>query len=783
MLAFLLSACLGGSNSSGIATPTPGTGAGGTGGTGGTSALPQPAPLASAKPSATFTSSADYDPCFTTSGRTTYCNEGLGQIGAADVYAKGAYGAGVVVAVVDTGIDATHSELANRISADSIDIVSPGLPVTDEVGHGTMVAGVIAAERNDLGTHGVAFESTIMAIRTDGRKRNGSTTDSFAIKDITAAVSYATNKAHVINLSMGIPGTTLGDIYASPLEQSTFERALTTAMSAGSIIVVATGNKGATDPALPAALAGDTTVNASGQMLAVGAINHDGTDIASFSNWCGVAMNYCLVAPGDGLWTTSPGEMLAYSSGTSFSAPYVSGSAALLIQLWPTLAPAEVVDIMLTTATDMGAAGVDPVFGHGMLNMSTAMQPLGSLDVPLTTLASGSTATLSGTSLSLGTAFGDALAGTALLSQAFALDDYDRDFAVDLNGYVSHAGRGFGLDALAGSGAVQTIDETLPGGIRLAMGIADRSAEESPAEAGSLATGERDAFEVLGMRLEMESGPNTNLRFGHDVAPAEQMAGLDASAPATLFWRAGETMGAQHGLVGTGSGFSVSRRIDAASMASFGWVDQNGDIAGRDASIGEFTLAHRFGNGAIGYLGFSNVDEQGAFLGSNSAGGFAVSGAETRFYSLGARYPLSRGLELVGNYLQGSAEIQADGTSMLSDWSDIRAESFGVGLVRTGVIGRRDRIGILAGQPLRVTDGSATVTAPVDYLADKTVVQASERVSMAPTGRETDLQVAYDTPLGKAASLSGWVMMQMEPGHVAGADPAYGVGIRFGTEF
>ncbi|MBE9553381.1 MAG: hypothetical protein IMF05_07955, partial [Proteobacteria bacterium] len=66
---------------------------------------------------------------------------------------------------------------------------------------------------------------------------------------------------------------------------------------------------------------------------------------------------------------------------------------------------------------------------------------------------------------------------------------------------------------------------------------------------------------------------------------------------------------------------------------------------------------------------------------------------------------------------------------------------------------------------------------------DKTVVQDSERVSMTPSGREIDLQLAYDSPLGQAASVSGWVMMQLEPGHVADADPAYGVGLKFSAEF
>jgi hypothetical protein len=89
---------------------------------------------------------------------------------------------------------------------------------------------------------------------------------------------------------------------------------------------------------------------------------------------------------------------------------------------------------------------------------------------------------------------------------------------------------------------------------------------------------------------------------------------------------------------------------------------------------------------------------------------------------------------------------------------------------------------LLAGQPLRVASGEATLTTPVDYLSDGTVVHESRRVTMTPSGREIDLQLAYGTPLAGGA-FSAWAMMQLEPGHVADADPAYGVGLRFRTKF
>ena len=777
MAAFLLltlAGCGGGGSSGagGISSSSDGGGAGG---------LPAPDPLAATRPASDFTSAADFDPCFLASDGNIYCNYGLGQIGAADAYAKGASGSGVVVAVVDTGVNASHPELQGRISADSIDIANGG-PIADDDGHGTHVAGIIAANRNGSWTHGVAFEATILAIRVDKIGSPGA----FDMVDLVTGIDYAAGRAHIINLSLGVPCYLQAGVQVCPRAGSLMENSLIAAMDAGAIIVAAAGNDGSVflEPNFPAGYAGNAIINASGQMIAVGAVDSSGV-IASFSNQCGSAMNFCLMAPGVEVWSVDASGTLVLMSGTSMAAPHVAGAAALLTQSWPTLTPAEVVQILLTSATDLGAVGVDAVYGHGLLNLSAAIAPLGTLSVPLTPLASDDSVALGGTALSLGSAFGNALTNSALLSQAFALDAYDRNYSVDLNNVVAHASRGFGLEALLGGGSLETLDAELPNGMKIAMGVSDEEDAESAADWAGMAVEDSEEQKLHGMSLEIESGLGGRLRFGYDVTPEQQMAGLAASEPAGLFWMPGDLLGAQQGLVGAGTGVSLSRQLDASTILSAGWVDQEDgvDALQPDAKIGEITMVHRFDNGAIGYAGFSTVDEQGGFLGSGGAGGFAVAGADTRFYSLGGRYAMGAGLEVIGNYTLGEANMRADGNSLLSDWSDIRAEAFGIGLVKNGVLGSHDRIGLLAGQPLRVSSGEATVTAPVDYLIDKTVVLGSERVSMAPSGREIDLQIAYDASLGQMASVSGWVMMQLEPGHVADANPAYGVGVRFSAEF
>jgi len=300
---------------------------------------PAPAPLGS-----------PYNP----SGNAEFTrNDGVNAINAEAAYLRGATGAGVTVAVVDTGVDIDHPDLVGNIAADSFDVVSGTADVVDASGHGTKVAGVIAAERNGLGTHGVAYDATLLAVRA--YRCNGSSC-SFLLSDLANAVNYATDHmAHVINMSVGGDVAPYADLNA----------AIGRATSAGAFVVVAAGNEGAPEPLYPANIAGNPSLG--GMVVAVAAANDSGS-IASFSNDCGAAMNSCLVAPGVLVATTMNGATSATqttsASGTSFAAPHVSGALALLIQLYPdayAADPRSISMFMFDGARDMGAAGVDAV--------------------------------------------------------------------------------------------------------------------------------------------------------------------------------------------------------------------------------------------------------------------------------------------------------------------------------------------------------------------------------------------------------------------------------------
>jgi subtilisin family serine protease len=175
---------------------------------------------------------------------------GLGAIHASSAYAEGATGQGVIVAVIDTGIDVDHPEFAGAIHPDSTDIVTDDPQfLDDQDGHGTAVAGVIGARRNGALTHGVAYQSRLLAVRADAIGSCGTMAGcAFTPADVANATDHAVDhNADVINYSLG------GASVLDPILEDALERAV----DGGVTLVLAAGNEGALEPTFPARFAAD----------------------------------------------------------------------------------------------------------------------------------------------------------------------------------------------------------------------------------------------------------------------------------------------------------------------------------------------------------------------------------------------------------------------------------------------------------------------------------------------------------------------------------------------
>ena len=274
---------------------------------------------------------------------------GLTAIGAPSVWSI-TRGAGVTVAVIDSG-SGPHPDLdanldAGRTMFGSID--SAGVIDVDLAGHGSHVAGIIAAVANNaIGGSGVAPQSRILPIRVlDGQGSGDS-------KDVSKAVRFAADSgAKVINLSLG--GAT---------ESASLTAAIQYAADHNVLIVAAAGNGSAdSTPKWP---------GASDLTIAVTAVDRNNS-VTSFDQ----RGDYIdLAAPGALILSTASNDY-KIQSGTSMAAAFVTGAAALLFAAQPSITAAQVRDILQRTATDIGAPGRDTTFGYGLINLVAAFAEL-----------------------------------------------------------------------------------------------------------------------------------------------------------------------------------------------------------------------------------------------------------------------------------------------------------------------------------------------------------------------------------------------------------------------
>jgi subtilisin family serine protease len=249
----------------------------------------------------------------------------------------------VIIAVVDTGINDDHVDLRNKVIG-GWNVYDDNSDYSDVMGHGTLVAGVAGADSdNGTGVAGVAWDNPILAVRVGNRK--GESSASHIASGILWAVA---NDAKVINVSF------------APLWADRVIRSATqAAFNNGSLVVISAGNAG-----------GTTRSRGYGEAVFVGAVDAD-DKLASFSDK-GPFVD--LSAPGTSVRSTSRDGKYRVVSGTSFAAPIVSGVAALVWSVNPSLRPATVQSILYDSAFDLGTVGKDRSYGYGMIDAATAVE-------------------------------------------------------------------------------------------------------------------------------------------------------------------------------------------------------------------------------------------------------------------------------------------------------------------------------------------------------------------------------------------------------------------------
>jgi subtilisin len=288
---------------------------------------------------------------------------GVEHIHSGTAHARGVTGAGVKVAVIDTGIDFTHPDLAAHY-AGGYDFVNDDNNPMDDHGHGTFVAGIIGAIFNGVGVVGVAPDVQFYALKVLDNTGYG------WWSDVIAALQWAVDHGIQVtnNSYAGVPDTD-----ESVPEPGALQAAFDNAEAAGLFNVAAAGNSGNADGT------GDNVPYPARFVSVIAVAATDQDDIrASFSS-TGPAVE--LSAPGVSIYSTTLGGGYGSGSGTSFASPHAAGVAALVISAGVTDANAngrindEVRAIMAQSADDLGAAGRDTLYGWGLVNAARAAVP------------------------------------------------------------------------------------------------------------------------------------------------------------------------------------------------------------------------------------------------------------------------------------------------------------------------------------------------------------------------------------------------------------------------
>jgi subtilisin family serine protease len=714
---------------------------GGAGGSG-------PAPLSSTPaavtpaptPPATPTPTINYD-------TAEYRRSGAAvQSGAITAWQAGATGSGVTIGFIDSGINAASPEFAGRIAAASRDVSGQGRDIQDVSGHGTAVAGVAAAARNDSQIMGVAFAATLAVFRADnGQCSDGCNyTDNAIAAGLDAAVGAG---ARVVNISLGGSSATTG-----------LRNAFNRAVNAGTVLVISAGNDGAVQPdPLPVAALNST---GSPNIIIAGSIDSSGA-ISSFSNRAGAAQSNFLVAVGEGVRSfDQTGQAFLYS-GTSFAAPTVSGAVALLAQAFPNLTGARIVEILFTTADDLGAPGTDAVFGRGRLNITRAMSPIGQ-----TSLAGTAVAVSPLPSGSLGSAMGNGLSTGAGLRTVPVTDAFDRAYSFALGATMrpAYAGR---LAGRLESSRLETTETRLADGLvsgRLSLRATpfrERMAADSFRDADTpeahLGLAQRGTdYRAAGRNPLRETRLSLQAGAGGLTFASGRLAGEALPGAARGGFVADDGLAPDEGTGTTGRQLVLADVSRGGLTMAFGAESRRIPLPrtlglSGTARQDRLLVAAAWASGPLELsVQAADVQDMGALLGTRLDPSFGLEGGRTQ--TLGGAATLGRGaysLRLAGTQgwvtptTSGGGLLRADGALRTQGWSATATLPMGPGLVS-----------VRLAQPLAVTAGQFR-------LANGTPVGA------AVTAQEQVVEVGLDIGLF-GAPLSLAAFERRNAGNLAG---------------
>ncbi len=718
-------------------------------------------------------------------------NWALEAINAAEAYAKGFTGEGVTIGFVDFNFDLATSELnvdARSLGADADIVAIYEAQIGEEASsspHGHAVAVTAAGIKNDIDTHGVAFDSNVLLVDFF----SGVNSRTIIQNNVTNTLSdpwtwLVNNGARIVNKSLGFDED---DFISNPPQVS--QRFIvdfdTNVVFAGGLLVTSGGNNSDNEPSLSNLEALQRLRNAGflnsgpGAMIMVGAVDKNNV-IADFSDHAGSgdSRNHFMVAPGVDVifpYSNENGPGLFVGSGTSFAAPLVSGAAAVLMERWPSLTARDIRNILFETATDLGEAGVDAVYGHGLLNLNAALSPSGNTTVAVRTV--GNSLNVSPLSLAIvsGGAMGDAIRLSDALSNTMITDKFKRDFAVDLSSAITfqnnHIVVGNKLSARQNwqsQNLIQSRNLTVQFGfsydqhrraILPFLSQAEQNLEPSP----------NYSFELAGSKGNLE------WRLGRGSSLSASMKNTFDTAGSNRDWSLTdhnsimpEAQNNNFIIIGT----PIGKNDQISFGIAYGQDDSdqlNTQIA-VTAERSTLTSSLRYDRYSDNFdlnVSVGLMQEKGSLLGTKTNGAISFGeAAYSEWLSLGVTWHSTAKMQISANVMGVTSQSQHNSTGLIEDVSGLFSSRISFDISYQGLFHQTDQMYFSIFQPLRIEQGYATLVngAGLNPVTGEILFQA-QKVSLAPSGREKAIEAGY------SRQFAGWtaearVAYRFQAGHI-----------------
>ena len=698
-------------------------------------------------------------------------------------FAYGKYGNGKQVAIVDQGFwvtganaSATHSDLDGKTITTFGSFNAPGTGCGGA--HGTCVAGVIAADGGDGGTIGIAPLASLHLTDWGNTVGFNDMYDKMAQATVDASNAVAQNNSWGIGLDANgfqvrvdanpsLTPLTLWSygVSGSLTSVTAYKNALDNFQNHG-VIVFSNGNDTTKTSAHAIASMPLWFPELEEAWISVANIDITGNGTKTYTqkgNPCGLAASFCIAA--DGWNVTMPSHVSGgnsyhtNSSGTSFSAPMVSGAVALMADHFPNQTPEQWTDRLLASAdnaigyTHVGQVtfgngvkhGYSAEAGHGIMDIYAALQPITN-DAYVAQVAGGNRSlgasgsfAFNETAILSASSFGDSLANALGGEFTYMYDALDGGFAFDLKQTVK--------PSLSVTTPVISMDREL--------GLTRSVSEEKLAYSNSFS-------QASGRSRYLSSSRNQSNSTLVSFTSNGQWNGFSEASYVFPFLTS----------IQGGKGLNYGDNLGNGFL-SFSYNSDN--AAGSSSNQkNAYTFSYRTNpaeHANLSYVGgIANEGEN--FLGSSGGGAFDFTGSEnvTSFFGMKSDILLAEDYSINMGFGLSSTSVNKARSGIVQNISGVMSDSFEIGFTAFDNFGP-DKLSLSISQPHRVASGTADLQIAGLAERDGSIPYTYKKVSLRPSGRQLDFAVAYNYDLTKASTVRFKMMHTEDKGHVRGADP------------